>query len=212
MLWLVTDQVKLFICSPCLFRVDNKVFICLSVPGWSLWSGFNRPTFWMFWSRCDVTHISWRKHQQATSSTIYSTSCWIKEVVMRSPISFDTTRPSVECQMWAVMSKRVNIESLKKLFPAAGHFLVVLRVAQLAQKYDSQTVQHIQMDRRSSWWNRSFQKSWNFLPINLIMFWCSGLRVRPLTHQDFVHQLQTEFHEQCLHTQEAVRGNIWQWS
>ena len=92
MLWLVTDQVKLFIYSPldspCLFWADNKVFICLSVPGWSLWSGFNRPTFWMFWSRCDVTHISWRKHQQATSSTIYSTSCWIKEVVMRSPISF----------------------------------------------------------------------------------------------------------------------------
>ena len=121
MLWLVTDQVKLFIYSPldspCLFWADNKVFICLSVPGWSLWSGFNRPTFWMFWSRCDVTHISWRKHQQATSSTIYSTSCWIKEVVMRSPISFDTTRPSVECQMWDVMSKRVNIESLKELFP-----------------------------------------------------------------------------------------------
>ena len=41
------------------------------------------------------------------------------------------------------MSKRVNIESLKEFFPAAGHFLVVLRVAQLAQKYDSQTVQHI---------------------------------------------------------------------
>ena len=41
------------------------------------------------------------------------------------------------------MSKRVNIESLKELFPAAGHFLVVLRVVQLAQKYDSQTVQHI---------------------------------------------------------------------
>ena len=139
-LCLVTDQVKLFICSPCLFWADNKVFICLSVPGWS---DFNRPTFWMFWSGCDVTHISWRKHQQATSSTIYSTSCWIKEVVMRSPISFDTTRSSVDCQMWDVMSKRVNIESLKELFPAAGHFLVVLRVVQLAQKYDSQTVQHI---------------------------------------------------------------------
>ena len=41
------------------------------------------------------------------------------------------------------MSKRVNIESLKELFPAAGHFLVVLRVVQLAQKYDSQTIQHI---------------------------------------------------------------------
>ena len=112
MLWLVSGHgsSQTFICSPCLFRVDNKVFICFSVPGWSLWSGFNRPTFWMVWSRCDVTHISWRKHQQATSSTIYSTSCWIKEVVMRSPISFDTTtRPSVECQMWDVMSKRVNI-------------------------------------------------------------------------------------------------------
>ena len=37
--------------------------------------------------------------KQHPQLSIYSTSCWIKEVVMRSPISFDTTRPSVECQM-----------------------------------------------------------------------------------------------------------------
>ena len=71
------------------------------------------------------------------------------------------------------MSKRVNIESLKKLFPAAGHFLVVLRVVQLAQKYDSQTIQHIHSNGQEiemMEWELSEELELSAYNINLIMF------------------------------------------
>ena len=71
------------------------------------------------------------------------------------------------------MSKRVNIESLKELFPAAGHFLVVLRVAQLAQKYDSQTVQHIHSNGHEielMEWELSEELELSAYNIDLIMF------------------------------------------